>query len=656
MKKSFVRRFSPLLALAASACAPADEPGSLGESSAALDAAKNQSFLLPASFSHDFGASQTWSAAKHVRTLADINGDGKKDIVGFGDAGVYVARSLGNRFETARFVVNDLGVDNAWSVSKHVRTLGDIDGDGKDDIVAFGDQGVWTALSDGASFSSPRYVRAAFGYNQGWRSEKHVRVLADVNRDNRQDIVGFGEDGVYVSLATGEGNFGPANLAIADFGYARGWDPKLHTRTVADVNADGRADVVAFGYHGVWTALATDTGFAAPRLVLAQYGSNAGGWNASYHVRTLHDVDNDGDADIIGFGGYSTFLSRADGQGGFESAVVVSNEFGYLDGWLVDQHPRFIDDLNDDGYPDLVGFGPNGVVRTLGGPSGFAGTQSYGALLDSNVRLVGDIDDDGKADLIDFSENDVMVARSTDAPQPPPPAAPSNARVTSTSPTSLSIAWNDNSNDETQFTVSYGSQSSTLGANSTSFTAGSLSSSTSYTFSVRARNPYGVSAAATVSGTTSAAPPPKPEIHLWAIQQTRILAIMDADDGDAIESWLEPADGTQRTLSNGVDHIEHDFTGLRPQTGYCVKARTRKNGVFSSEASVCTQTAAPVPCGGAGYKSFTFCVKSPQAANPPACYDRVERLQQACTHDEAKAAVQSQFTNWTVVDGSCPPC
>jgi hypothetical protein len=659
MKKSFVRRPVPLLLLAASACAPASEVDSLGESSAALET-PDQSFLLPASFSHDFGASQTWSAAKHVRTLADVNGDGRKDVVGFGDAGVYLALSQGNRFEQpARFVINDLGADHAWSVTKHVRTLADINADGRADIVAFGDQGVWTALSNGTSFDAPRYVRAAFGYNQGWRTEKHVRMLADVNHDNRQDIVGFGEDGVYVSLATGAGNFGPAALAVADFGYAKGWDPKLHTRTAADVNGDGRADVVAFGYHGVWTALATESGsFDAPELVLAQYGSNAGGWNASYHVRTLHDVDNDGDADIIGFGGHGAYLSRATGDGGFENAVYVSTEFGYLDGWLVDQHPRFIDDLNDDGFVDLVGFGPSGVVRALGGPSGFGGTQSYLAFTDSNVRLVGDVSGDGMADLVDFSSNDVMVARSSDTPQPPPPAAPSNARVTSTSPSSLSIAWNDNSNNESNFTISYGGQSSTAGANATSFTAGSLSASTSYTFSVRARNPYGLSSATSVTGTTSAAPPPRPDIGLWGVWSDRILVVINADSSaDAVESWLEPADGTSRDLVNGHERIEHDFTGLHPHTDYCVKARARRNGVFSSEESVCVTTLGPPPCGGNGVKAFTFCAKNPVLSSPPNCkYDRVERTVLACTHDEGKALVQNQFFNWTIVDGSCPPC
>lgn len=125
---------------------------------------------------------------------------------------------------------------------------------------------------------------------------------------------------------------------------------------------------------------------------------------------------------------------------------------------------------------------------------------------------------------------------------------------------------------------------------------------------------------------------------------------------DAVESWLEPADGTSRDLVPGHERISHDFTGLHPHTFYCVKARARRNGVFSSEASTCTQTAGAPPCGGAGVKPFTFCAKNPQASSPPACYDRVEVSVLACDHDEAKARVQAQYGGFNIVDGTCPPC
>ena len=40
----------------------------------------------------DFGYNQTWRVDRHPRFLADLTGDGRADIVGFGDAGVCVSR------------------------------------------------------------------------------------------------------------------------------------------------------------------------------------------------------------------------------------------------------------------------------------------------------------------------------------------------------------------------------------------------------------------------------------------------------------------------------------------------------------------------------------------------------------------------------------
>jgi hypothetical protein len=50
-------------------------------------------------------------------------------------------------------------------VGKHPRFLADLTGNGRADIVGFGDAGVWTALSNGdGTFQEPHFVVANFGY------------------------------------------------------------------------------------------------------------------------------------------------------------------------------------------------------------------------------------------------------------------------------------------------------------------------------------------------------------------------------------------------------------------------------------------------------------------------------------------------------------
>src|SRR5262249_31985016 len=80
--------------------------------------------------------------------------------------------------------------------------------------------GVWIALNNGnGTFQAPQFVLAAFDYNAGgWRVDMHPRFLTDVTGDGRADIVGFGNDGVWIGLNNGNGTFQAPQFVLADFG------------------------------------------------------------------------------------------------------------------------------------------------------------------------------------------------------------------------------------------------------------------------------------------------------------------------------------------------------------------------------------------------------------------------------------------------------
>jgi hypothetical protein len=82
----------------------------------------------------------------------------------------------------------------------HPRFMADTTGSGRADIVGFGNAGVYVsrANADG-TFSAPQLVVANFGYNAGgWRTDRHPRFMADTTADGRADIVGFGDAGVWM--------------------------------------------------------------------------------------------------------------------------------------------------------------------------------------------------------------------------------------------------------------------------------------------------------------------------------------------------------------------------------------------------------------------------------------------------------------------------
>jgi len=204
--------------------------------------------------------------------LADVTGDGRADIVGFGNDGVYVALSNGDGSFTMAAGIADFGVDQGWRVDRHPRFLADVTGDGRADIVAFGDNNVYVALSNGdGTFQTPVWGIGDLCFNQGWRTDQHPRLLADVTGDGRADIVGFGGEGVYIALSNGNGTFSLAG-GVADFGLDQGWRIGKHPRFLADVTGNGRADIVGFADDGVWVSLGNGDGtFRPAQFVLADY-------------------------------------------------------------------------------------------------------------------------------------------------------------------------------------------------------------------------------------------------------------------------------------------------------------------------------------------------------------------------------------------------
>jgi hypothetical protein len=259
-----------------------------------------------------------------------------------------------------------------WSSDDaYPRKVADVNGDHLADIVGFAQNGVWVALGTGEGrFAQSGFELPAFGLNAGgWSSDDiYPRKVADVNGDKQADIVGFGQAGVYVSLATGDGHFAASTFELLAFGTGAGGWRSDHTypRELADVNGDGRADIVGFGSAGVYVSLATGDGnFAAPTFALSTFGT-VGGWTSeNLYPREVADVNADGRADIVGFGATGVYVALGNADGTFHLPTTDLNAFGtspFAGGWTSeDQYPRLLADVTGDHAADIVGFGYNGV-------------------------------------------------------------------------------------------------------------------------------------------------------------------------------------------------------------------------------------------------------------------------------------------------------
>ncbi len=292
-----------------------------------------------------------WSTAVNWSNIqfADINGDGKTDVIGQDSAGQWwAAISTGSSF------TNDyLGT---WStavtwVDVHAA---DVNGDGKADVIGRTTTGQWWAgISTGSSF-----VNEYFGTWSGAVTWSNVMV-ADVNGDGKADVIGLDSAGEWWAGISNGSSF--SNVYLGAWSTAMTWS----NVQVADINGDGKADVIGMDSAGAWWA-AISNGSSFTNIYLGAW-STAVTWSNVM----VADINGDGKADVIGrtdngqwYAGISTGTTFTTQYMGSWSAAVT---------WVNVQ----VLDLNGDGKYDVLG-------EINGTTSWWAGISSGSAFTNQN--------------------------------------------------------------------------------------------------------------------------------------------------------------------------------------------------------------------------------------------------------------------------------
>jgi hypothetical protein len=337
----------------------------------------------------------TAGQAAQSLALADLNGDGKPDLVvanectDNGCENGIVSVLLGNGDGTFKTAVpynsGGLGADGV--------AVADVNGDGKPDILVT--TGSTTSFSillgNGDGTFQPALL---YGYDPSG----DAIAVADFNGDGKPDVVitnvfvwECDGGGITVFLNNGKGEFEQATTYCSVGGYA-------NSLAVADVNDDGLADILVVENGTVDVLLGNGDGTFQPAV---PYGS--GGYFASSVA--VEDVNGDGKPDLLvvndcitngncGSGTVGVLLGNGDGT--FETAVSypVSNPYSTS---------IVAGDVNGDGKPDLViaSGGGWGISVLLGNGDGtFQDAALYLSAGQTEFVTLKDVNGDGRPDLL----------------------------------------------------------------------------------------------------------------------------------------------------------------------------------------------------------------------------------------------------------------
>jgi len=310
----------------------------------------DNTFQTPRMVLPDFSYAAGWRVEKHPRFMADIRNIGRADIVGFGDDGVFVSLNNGDGiFSTASLVTTSFGYESSgWRLEKHLRFLADTNGNGLLDIVGFGESQVEVAYNNGdGTFQPSKGVLAEFCYSQTWRVDQHPRFVADLTGNGKPDLIGFANDGVYVALNNGNGTFQPIRKVLAGFSLDNGgWDVERYPRFIADLTGNGCGDIIGFGDKAVYVGINNGDGtFQPSKRALTGFDYSIRGWRVKQNPRYLVDLTGDGRADILGFGNRGIFVSYNDGKGNFTEPKLLILGFGIDGGWIAEKTERYVANL-----------------------------------------------------------------------------------------------------------------------------------------------------------------------------------------------------------------------------------------------------------------------------------------------------------------------
>ncbi len=415
-------------------------------------------------------------------SIGDLDGDGKADlaVANRNDNTVSVFRNTGS----AGSISYAAKVDFISGLFPSSVSIGDVDGDGKGDlVVANNTSNTVSVFRNTGSVGSISYA-AKVDFTTG--SGPFSVSIGDLDEDGKADLAVVNRISYTVSVFRNTGNVGNISYA-AKVDFVTGIAPS--SVSIGDLDGDGKADMAVTNQGSSSTvSVFRNTGSVGSISFATKVDFTTG--SGAYSV-SIGDLDGDGKADLAVVNFISNTVSVI-----LNTGTVGSISYAAKVDFATGGNPNSVSigDLDGDGKPDLAVASPGGsdivsVFRNMGS----VGSISYAAKVDfttgtgSGSVSVGDLDGDGKADLMvtNFNSNTVSVFRNTVSAYIPTPTITNFTPASGLIGTTVTITGTNFDPIPSNNTVKFNGTVATVTAStSTSITTSVPSGATTGTISV----------------------------------------------------------------------------------------------------------------------------------------------------------------------------
>jgi hypothetical protein len=348
------------------------------------------------------------SYGEQSSVFGDVNQDGVMDVIACGPNGLYITYGNKNGTFNTALAYPAAGVIGRMAVA-------DFSGDGIPDIAATGDPNIELSIGNGDGTFKPfaAIPNGGIDFSTGGSAGNAQIVHGDFNGDGKQDLLAIGESGVYqynsyILFGNGDGTFATPQL-VPNTNVQL---PTFDIMAVYDINQDGRDDIMTTDYSHIYFALSNGDGTF--NTVTTNLPTYTGTIEPTFPA--LADFNGDGKLDAVFTFGASIYMFKGHGDGTFDSTGVVLPIPNYQSETLAYPLAVAAGDFDGDGHADfavLVGFdagiGPpwtstivTAALAYYGNGDGtFSAPVVAGAFDRGYVSIYSaDLNKDGLADLV----------------------------------------------------------------------------------------------------------------------------------------------------------------------------------------------------------------------------------------------------------------